>query len=315
MTASSHDTTVSDNVISGSVHSGVRLYHSDRSVIRDNRISDSGQFGVEFHVGADDAEVEDNVIADSGEDGIHIWNASSLRNLFARNDVSASGDDGIDDDMANTIGGSNTLTANSAHGNADWGIEALAGTIDGGGNRAWANGQAAQCLNVVCGPGPPATLSLSPGSATNAVGEQHCVTATVTDADARATPGETVRFAVNGTAAAPRQTDAGGTATYCYDGPIAPGTDQIAAFADTDGNGAQDAEEPGDTAVKTWVVPDSSDRCRRESRGLDRRREWRRGELPYRTYTCTSGDLRGRPPTRTKDQRSASVYAVPASRA
>jgi hypothetical protein len=180
----------------------------------------------------------------------------SEQNVIADNSIGNSGDDGIDIDVA-----TNTLTANSVHHNADWGIEAVAGTIDGGANRAWSNGQPAQCLNVVCGPGPPASLSLSPEDATNTVGDEHCVTGTVTDPDGRATPGVTVRFAVNddGTASVP--TDAGGTATYCYEGPIAPREDEISAYADDDGDAAQDAGEPGATASKSWVLPEPSERC------------------------------------------------------
>jgi hypothetical protein len=114
---------------------------------------------------------------------------------------------------------------------------------------------------VVCGPGPPASLSLSPESATNTVGDEHCVTATVSDPDGRATPGVTVRFAVNGDGTAAVPTDAGGAATHCYEGPIAPREDEISAYADDDGDDSRDAGEPGATATKSWVVPGSSERC------------------------------------------------------
>ena len=56
-------------------------------------------------------------------------------------------------------------------------------------------------------------------------------------------------------------TDAGGAATLCYEGPVAPREDEISAFADDDGDGSQDAGEPGATAAKSWVVPGSSERC------------------------------------------------------
>jgi hypothetical protein len=46
---------------------------------------------------------------------------------------------------------STTLAGNRAFGNADLGIEAVAGVIDGGGNRAWDIGNPLQCLNVDCG--------------------------------------------------------------------------------------------------------------------------------------------------------------------
>src|SRR5439155_23474532 len=44
----------------------------------------------------------------------------------------------------------------------------------------------------------PASLTLSPAVATNTVGTQHCVTATVKDASGNPTPGITVRFSVVG---------------------------------------------------------------------------------------------------------------------
>jgi hypothetical protein len=42
------------------------------------------------------------------------------------------------------------IRANIANGNADLGIEAVAGAIDGGGNRASGNGDPRQCVNVKC---------------------------------------------------------------------------------------------------------------------------------------------------------------------
>jgi parallel beta-helix repeat protein len=54
-------------------------------------------------------------------------------------------DDGFDVHLPGT-----TLTRDRAFYNADLGIEAVAGTIDGGGNKAHGNGNAAQCTGVVC---------------------------------------------------------------------------------------------------------------------------------------------------------------------
>ena len=44
-----------------------------------------------------------------------------------------------------------TLTRNRAFANGNLGFEAVAGTIDGGGNLAHGNGDPAQCTGVVCG--------------------------------------------------------------------------------------------------------------------------------------------------------------------
>jgi hypothetical protein len=114
---------------------------------------------------------------------------------------------------------------------------------------------------------PPATLVLSPPTATNPVDTQHCVTATVKDATGMPSPNVIVRFSVTGTpagntASGSVTTDANGEATFCYIGPaLGPSVDAITAFADTDGNGSQDAGEPGGAAEKTWVPPTSTPLC------------------------------------------------------
>lgn len=55
-------------------------------------------------------------------------------------------DDGFDVHLPGT-----TLTRDRAFHNGDLGIEAVAGTLDGGGNKAHANGNPAQCTGVPCG--------------------------------------------------------------------------------------------------------------------------------------------------------------------
>ena len=125
---------------------------------------------------------------------------------------------------------------------------------------------AVQTVNVTVIPGPPATLTLAPKTATNTVDAQHCVIATVKDAFGNATPGITVRFSVNpptfrtppsGSAV----TGAAGTAQFCYSSAF-PGSDVITAYADTNGNNVRDANEPMDTAAKTWVLPQSTPGCK-----------------------------------------------------
>ncbi|WP_426516847.1 right-handed parallel beta-helix repeat-containing protein [Diaminobutyricibacter sp. McL0618] len=56
-------------------------------------------------------------------------------------------DDGIHVDAATTL-----LRANTADNNADLGIDAVAGVVDGGGNEAHGNGNPAQCAVVLCRP-------------------------------------------------------------------------------------------------------------------------------------------------------------------
>jgi hypothetical protein len=173
-------------------------------------------------------------------------------------------DDGIDVDALDA-----TLTGNTAHDNGDLGIEAVSGVVDGGGNRAWANGDPTQCLNVVCGGSPPSGLTLSPKDATNDVGTQHCVTAGVTDDSGQPAVGETVRFAVTGSVetAGSSTTGPGGETSFCYSGPELPGVDAITAFADSDRDGQNEAGEPADTAAKTWVLPSSTSACAASAAG------------------------------------------------
>ena len=125
---------------------------------------------------------------------------------------------------------------------------------------------AVETVTVTVTPGDPATLDLQPASATNTVGDEHCVTATVEDAFGNATPGITVLFSVDpATARTPSSgsgvTDALGQATFCYVSAL-PGGDVITAFADTDNSGDQNGSEPGATATKTWVLPGSSEGCK-----------------------------------------------------
>jgi Mg-chelatase subunit ChlD len=124
--------------------------------------------------------------------------------------------------------------------------------------------RAVQTVNVTVTPANPATLTLAPKTATNVVDAQHCVTATVKDAFMNATPGITVRFTVTGAVntTGALVTNAAGQAQFCYTGPGLPGADVITAFADTNGNGTQDAGEPGDTAAKTWILPTSTAGCK-----------------------------------------------------
>jgi hypothetical protein len=111
--------------------------------------------------------------------------------------------------------------------------------------------------------GPPATLTLSPKSASNPVDTQHCVTATNKDAYGNPTPGITDRFSVTGsvTKSGSRVTNTSGKATFCYIGPALPGSDVIKAYADTNNSNTQDAGEPSDTATKTWTLPTSVTPC------------------------------------------------------
>jgi parallel beta-helix repeat protein len=88
--------------------------------------------------------IRGNVVRGSAVDGVLV-EATASGTFLDRNIAIGAGGDGIDVDNPAT-----TLTRNRAVHNGDLGIEAVAGVTDGGGNRAAANGNPAQCTNVMC---------------------------------------------------------------------------------------------------------------------------------------------------------------------
>src|SRR3954452_16066941 len=73
-------------------------------------------------------------------------------------------------------GPATTVTRNLAVHNANLGIEAIPGVIDGGGNRAFGNGNPAQCINIACRTQPthdtpaPVHISARPGGSRRRTG-------------------------------------------------------------------------------------------------------------------------------------------------
>jgi len=121
-------------------------------------------------------------------------------------------------------------------------------------------GQGASAAYYYYNPGgTPLVLVLSPAAKTNPVGTSHTITATVTQ-DGNPVEGVTVYFKVTGSVNTfgDCTTDAAGQCTFTYTGPTFPGADVITAFADANGNGTRDADEPEATATKAWVLPTST---------------------------------------------------------
>jgi Right handed beta helix region len=83
-----------------------------------------------------------NDVIGSGNDGIRAEGGTSL---LVHNVVVANRDDGIEVRSPGT-----RVAKNIATDNRLWGIQAVAGVIDEGGNRASGNGIAEQCLNIAC---------------------------------------------------------------------------------------------------------------------------------------------------------------------
>ena len=137
---------------------GIQIYGNDDVVAR-NLVIDSPRYGIEVddfgdpgHSPATDNIVRDNVVIRSGK-GIAIGPEAGgvvLNTLIKRNVVVDAVDDGIQLVGPSTGLAASTLTGNITVHNGDLGIEAVPGTIDGGGNKAAGNGNPLQCLNIRC---------------------------------------------------------------------------------------------------------------------------------------------------------------------
>jgi parallel beta-helix repeat protein len=145
MQAGAHQNRVKGNSVLRNHAGGIFLGYGNGNEIRDNRLSgNGGQAGIALGgEGNYDNLIEANRVSRSAGDGIYLGPYVG-DNIVRLNFVLGAGDDGVDSDSANTI------TRNMGVRNGDLGIEAVAGVTDGGGNRAFANGNPLQCLNVFC---------------------------------------------------------------------------------------------------------------------------------------------------------------------
>jgi large repetitive protein len=98
-------------------------------------------------IGGTDTVLRRNLVRGSGGDGFTV-RAADDNSLLRGNIARGSADDGFDINNDST-----RLTRNRAVHNADLGIEAVFGVIDGRGNRASRNGNPLQCTNVFCSSG------------------------------------------------------------------------------------------------------------------------------------------------------------------
>jgi large repetitive protein len=184
-TRSTHNQ-VRNNSIVESPYTAMLFYDSDSNLVENNRVLHPGESGIALAGSSDDNDILHNDVTeafDNSEDvkygafdgsGIVVLGSNDNRikgntvfgnaadgiavdrdatgTVLAENAANGNGDDGINVESAAT-----TLTANLANRNVDLGIDAVPGVTDGGGNRAFHNGNPLQCLNVVCktnGPRP-----------------------------------------------------------------------------------------------------------------------------------------------------------------
>jgi YVTN family beta-propeller protein len=168
----------------------------------------------------------------------------------------------IGDDTVSVIDGTtNTVIATVAVGDAPRGVGVNPTT-----DRVYVANIADDTVSVIDDSpiiiGPQSTLALEPKTDANKVDSEHCVTATVKDESGNPVPDVTVEFDVTGSNSESGSdiTNEDGEAEFCYTGQLL-GEDAITAFADTDEDGDQDAEEPFDAATKTWTAIPSTPGC------------------------------------------------------
>ena len=152
----SEDNRIAENRIveNGGLGGIVISGESRRNAVASNLLRSNSGHGIFIEILYEDAGgmvIAGNRSVTNGVDGIHFGRemmdpdthiqVSELRG----NRTDRNGDDGIDvrsDKVA--------LVANRASSNFDLGIEAIAGVLDGGGNRAFGNGNPLQCVNIAC---------------------------------------------------------------------------------------------------------------------------------------------------------------------
>jgi parallel beta-helix repeat protein len=140
---------VARNSVSDSPHYGIALGDgSDHALLRN--VLSTNRVGIQASSSAYRIRMEGNSLHENLEDGIRADDCYEC--LVRRNVANGNGDDGIYVAQGDTEEfGPGVVTKNIASYNADFGIEVQgAGVLDGGGNRAFGNGNPLQCLHVVC---------------------------------------------------------------------------------------------------------------------------------------------------------------------
>ena len=132
------ETTISN---SSMVHNGTGadIPGSVNTVVSQDRFVDNG-YGI-FSGGSNNLTLTKNVVTGSKFDGVFASGAAVLE----KNRSDGNGGNGF-----KLLSPATTVTKNTADDNGLLGIDAAAGTIDGGGNKASGNGNALQCANVFC---------------------------------------------------------------------------------------------------------------------------------------------------------------------
>ena len=155
---SSGDNEVKRNGVAGNALSGIAVFGSSANQIVANDLEANAGAGVSVASGFREPPADDNLLRlnsslGNGSDGIFVGGPSEfngiespgpLRTRVVRNEASGNDDDGID-----VRSPSAALGYNTANVNAHFGIFAVPGVTDLGGNRATGN-RTADCVNVSC---------------------------------------------------------------------------------------------------------------------------------------------------------------------
>jgi parallel beta-helix repeat protein len=139
---------IADNRISRG-RDGIRVEKGHDNLVADNIVVNTRHVGITLgihdpFIGGTHNVVRRNLVRDSRVDAFVVVKKDT-HSLLSGNIATGAGDDGFDVDSRST-----KLTSNRAVRNADLGIEAVFGVIDGGGNAAHGNGNPMQCTNITC---------------------------------------------------------------------------------------------------------------------------------------------------------------------
>ncbi len=136
---------IARNRLYAGIGGGLTSRDSDDNLVDRNFDFSGGELapGLQISGGSANTTLRRNELQGGGREGLFVG-AEATNTLVVRNEVRGFGGNGIQVDSPST-----TLTRNTSNDNGGWGILAVPGVTDGGGNTASGNG-AGQCLNVVC---------------------------------------------------------------------------------------------------------------------------------------------------------------------
>lgn len=140
---------IARNHAQGDIFGGIAVEDGRHNVIARNLVVRTRSTGIflgvrEFPAGGGSNVVRWNVVEGSRDDAFLVT-PEDRHSDVKHNTAREAGDDGFDIQSRST-----RLTANRAFRNADLGIQAVDGVIDGGGNWASGNGDPRQCVSIAC---------------------------------------------------------------------------------------------------------------------------------------------------------------------